>query len=283
MRFSNSSFSECVRNKHPSSPAFNSQLCTTSPFTECTFTQSDSISLSSSSSFTSCSFVSLTSDDNGGAIYFTSKTSLKVSKCFFDSCTANAKFGGAIYAKSVSIIEVYVSLFTQCKCLNSLNNDGGGAILIAAITNKPSVSNCDFICCYSKEDGVAIDIQHSTAPTQNSNTITSCRFFSNSALNGYANVGGAICIWENSPVPGLTDCLLSRSTSMSYGGALYVHFKMSTKHVIRFCMFVDNDCQANNGNEAYFDGSPNEPFFYCFSFKTGSPRIGPSNNDNWLP
>ena len=262
--------------------SFNSQSCLTSPYTECTFTQSASISLSSSTSFTSCSFVSLTSDDNGGAISFTSKTSLKVSKCFFDSCTANAKFGGAIYAKSVSVIEVYLSLFTRCKCLNSLNNDGGGAILIAAITNKPFVSNCDFICCYSKEDGGAIAFQNSSAVHQNFRTISDCRFCSNTALNGYGNAGGAACILDNTPVPGLSNSLLSHNSAKTFGGALYIHFTETTKHIFRFCMFVDNNCLENNGNEACCDGSPNEPFFCCLSTTLKSPRITPLGHEDWL-
>ena len=155
---------------------------------------------------------------------------------------------------------------------------------MTATSLKPSVSTSEFICCYSQEDGGAVDIQHSIAPSQNSNTITDCRFCSNTALNGYGNAGGAICIWENSPVPGLTNCLLSHSTSMSYGGALYVHFKVSTQRAVRFSLFVDNYCQANNGHDVYSAGSSTDAFIHCFSTTQLSPRTYPSEHDNdWLP
>ena len=128
---SNSSFTECVR-KHSSSQIFNSQSCTISPYTNCTFAQTSRPTISSSATFTSCTFTSLSSNPgNGGAISFQNQASgtLTVISCNFYSCKCTATGsiedgGGAIFAHTVSKVEVSSSLFVSSACYSTSEGDG---------------------------------------------------------------------------------------------------------------------------------------------------------------
>ena len=259
--------------------------CTAPDYKECNIT-TPHLTPSSSVSFTSCTFTHLTSNKNGGAICFHDKSpgSLTVSECYFDTCITDSVSGGAIYVDSISSIDVQLSVFIRCKCMTSDNNDGGGGIYIINIFVKPSVSLCDFLDCYSKEDGGALDIQNSYSQQQNVLTVSNCRFISNSAFAGFENVGGGVCNWGNNPVVGVTNCLFSHNLARGRAGGLFLEFTKPVSRIIRFSMFVDNKSENNDGHDVNICSSiPDEPFFFCLSTTTITPRVDPTgNDDHWL-
>ena len=261
--------------------------CDGPSYTQCLFTHPSQLVFSITTEFILCTFTDLTSDDSGGAISFHDKSggSLTVSQCYFDTCITKGVFGGAVYASSVLTIEVELSVFLRCKCVNKTDNVGGGAILLTAIRQRPSVCLCDFIDCYSQEDGGALDIQESFSHQQDAQTIFNCRFISNSVFDGVENVGGGVCNWGNDPDVGVTSCLFAHNSAHGWAGGVYIDFTNQTPHIIRFSVFVDNKCENNIGHDvAFYNSIPDEPLVFCFSTTTITPRAYPfAHQDDWLP
>ena len=125
--------------------------------------------LLSSATFISCIFTNLIAFGySGGAIYFAdqSEGTLTVTNCFFEHCEVsisqgNGNGGGAIYAGSVSKVNIVCSSFIRCRCNNTKRSDGG-AIGLYNILTHPRVTACTLLFCMAEDDGGAMSLWSSS-------------------------------------------------------------------------------------------------------------------------
>ena len=286
---SNSSFAECVRKHTPSSLSSSflaNSNCALPTYTDCSFTQVNRTSLSSSASFTLCRWTKCESDDGGG-IYLKagSSVTLSVTTCDFYECKATEELGGGIYCDGIGIFIVENSLFKSCTC-KAKNYAGGGGIGVHNIQTKPEIKYSDFIHCSSGNDGGGISIRYSYS-YQNTLPITKCRFFSCSANNSDNGDAGAIHVWRNKQIFGVSDCLFSLGHSVRRAGAISFGFDSKIQvsfPFICFSFFTGNT--APNGTDISFYNMQGNPILRSFT-KSASNNVYDRDSDNylvnWLP
>ena len=137
-------------------PIFSSSNNCDGPFYEgCSFTQTYRPSPSTTTTFTSCTFTRLISDDNGGAVYFTSGDSHSVNDCTFTGCSSSISFndyngGGGVFSSS-GTLSVSTTVFISCSA-QSL----GGAIFGTAGCSSIVVAESTFLCCSCENSGGAV-------------------------------------------------------------------------------------------------------------------------------
>ena len=206
---------------------------------------------------------------------------MKIYSCTFTLCHALNDAGGAIYARSLTTLDIQDSSFLLCTCEGKNDNErGGGGILIRSVTS-PSVSSSSFVDNFCKRDGAGISIVYSGSTTQQ--IFLSSKFIK-CVSEGVSADGGAVHVYENNCNLGFSNYLFSLCESNSDGGALFHHLKFTeTESSICFCFFHQNKCRiASDVYLKYLNSA--KTFLHSFSTSTGIPRIYPSGHDNdWLP
>ena len=289
---SNSSFTECVRKRtaiyNPHNyfhSGLNSNSCMLStlsvigcstPLTELANLRS----LPKSMAFISCMWTSINAASDAGAAIKCSDGNyvLTVEKCSFSFCSALKK-GGAIHSSSIHTLDVRESSFHKCSTSTTDNDEGSGAIWIYSITQKLSITQSSFISCTSKASGGASLIQKCSSNIKGAGIINNCRFVDCNATDETPD-GGAVWVWTNSALIGLSNCLFTKCNAlntMGDGGALRHNLNtyFPGSYPISYCFFNRNT--AKYGNDISFkDIEPtnsNPILRYCFS--TSDPdRIG---------
>ena len=286
---SNSSFIECVRKQLSSKSSFapsstlNSE-CTAPPYEQCSFTQNNHPS-SSDSSFTSCIFIGLSSDDNGGAICFTSSGALCVLFCSFSQCNTsighrNEFGGGAIFTNSSSLLTITSSMFMSCKSLNSF----GGAVLGTSDCASTVVSDCYFLGCSAEWDGGGL----CTHVGPRSDVLSS-----NFILCTVSSEGGGI--YHNSLNPS-SDIFLSNSlfqenhagSAIDRGGGGFGQYRTVTYNVqCSFCFFTRNTDSAQIAHDfmTYISPMEEDSIVHCFTTTKEDAiyNAGSQITPDWLP
>ena len=230
--------------------------------------------VTTSTTFSSCNWNSCSApNDSGSAIQCTgSEIVLTVEKCFFISCSSDRE-GGAIHTSSIHTLDVKESFFYKCSTSTTSDNHGSGAIWIYGIQQKLSIVNNDFISCTSTASGGAF-IVWKCFDNIKGETISSCRYIDCNATDTTPD-GGAVWIWDNSELIGVSECLFSICNSY-YGGGLdhYLSNYDSGTYPIRFCFFNKNvgDC-GNDVHLFLLNTQKGSPFLQCFS-TTEELRIG---------
>ena len=284
---SNSSFSKCVR-KHDIvtvSPSFlaNSN-CALPTYTDCSFTQDNCSSLTSSASFTSCTWTKCEST-YGGGIYLNvsdSRVTLIVTKGEFYSCKADRYCGGGIYAEGIGLMQVKNSVFYKCVA-EATNDAGGGGIEIWKIQKPPNIETTSIIACKSGNDGGGMGIWY--ASVFQTKCIIECRFMKCEINHTESSDGGSLMVWQSNAAIGCSDTLFVDSHSVLHGGAAsYLTYYSSNFNssipFFSFCYFKDNS--ADIANDAYLeDWIPDNPFLHSFSTTSSSKVIYVINNNVW--
>ena len=285
-----SSFTDCVRKHHvtsTSSKFFNSGpkgiSCTlsASSLTGCITPSSELASLrslSKSMTFISCKWSMCDTNEAGAAIACSDgNIILTIEKCSFSYCSAYEK-GGAIYTSSIHTLDVTESLFHRCSTSTVENDEGSGAIWINSIQEKLSVSENSFISCTSKASGGAFIVKDCTENI-NGQLITNCIFFDCNATDESPD-GGAVWIWINDGLIGITNCMFSHCEGYFGGGFQHeCNGYQINSHPFQFIFFNRNT--GEYGTDGYLVGNVvNGAFLHCFS-TSDEPRIYNGNN-NWL-
>ena len=285
---SNSSFTECVR-KHDivavSSSFIANSNCALPTYTDCSFTQVNRTSLSSSASFTSCTWTSCQAN-NGGGIYLKagSSVTLSVAKSEFRSCKADPYRGGGIYVEGIGNAKTEETLFHECTC-KATNDAGGVGIEMWSIQKPPTIETTNFISCESGNDGGGLGIWNAVRFQET--CVKGCRFILCRGNNTSSSGGGGMIVWSSYAAIGCSACIFVSCYGAQIGGGLcYAIASSSTfknRPLSSFCFFKDNS--SPSGNDVHFhDWKPSAPFFHCSSTTTRTPRIYPSGNDNnWPP
>ena len=184
-------------------------------------------------------------DGMGGAIHC-QQSSLIITHCQFDSCTA-AGMGGAIYAEQGSSLTLLHSHFLHNRALPM---DGvyasGGAI--AAINPTPLLAqNCAFTH-NSAEYGGAIHIQGPTGSADYNIRfeISQCNFYADTAYN----YGGALRV--NYAFGWTHQCTFCHNHAGS-GGAIYL--QGNRRQSISSCTFVENNMTFTGGAALFADNN----------------------------
>ena len=226
--------------------------------------------LLSSATFISCIFTNLIAFGySGGAIYFAdqSEGTLTVTNCFFEHCEVsisqgNGNGGGAIYAGSVSKVNIVCSSFIRCRC-NNTNRSDGGAIGLYNILTHPRVTACTLLFCMAEDDGGAMSLWSSSGDA-NQLFCDQSFFLQNTASGSTDPGGGCIILYHSTALP-CSNCLFCDSTAF-YGGALYLNCSiyLDNNYTVRFCFFCRNS--AAQANDIYFYSALSDsPLIHCFS------------------
>ena len=238
--------------------------------------------------FTFCSFVQLSEENlNGGAIscigssIYTS-TSLIVSSCSFSECGANN--GGAIYTSTLSIFDLQNSVFYKCSSTSEIYNEGGGSLLVSDIQQQLSLFGNDFISSTCTASGGGLQLRGCSLSIYGSTIINSCRFVDcNATIN--SPDGGALCIWNNRALIGMTACVFSFCHSDDDGGAIRhdINGYEPKSYPIRFCFFNGNSVSnGGTGNDILLNVLPSDdPLLQCCS-TSHSKRVGYISDTHWF-
>ena len=191
-------------------------------FVDCSSGEGGAIYFWCSGSVVNCSFVNCSTTGRGGAIYFFSISSSKVSGCSFVNCRVLEKYfsndGGVIYfAKSGSVVNCS---FVNCS-VNS-NFGSGGAIYFV---ESGSVVNCSFVNCFTLYNSGAIYFF-------GSGSVVNCSFMNCSTLYN----GGAIYFGDKGSV---NYCIFENNTA-SNGSAIYFEDGGSGNVDFNFFAFQNN-------------------------------------------
>ena len=262
---SNSSFTECAR-QHFLSLTFNFQSCTTSPYTNCKFTQTEHPTISSLATLTSCLFTSLSSTGNGGAILFTLTGTLTISYSLFERCSVNVSSvkpngGGAVCVESGYLVASSNS-FLRC----SSSYYAGGLIADKQCTSS-TVSSCTFYECTAFRGAALITYFHP------SSSVVSSRFLCCSV----DNVGGGI--YHNSDLQSssfiLSDCLFAFNSAdyttdeyKTRGGGGFEDFKEGEySSYYSYSFFHGNVATKEDGHDiaVVYNSLPESNITHCFT------------------
>ena len=282
---SNSSFTECVR-KHEiitvSSSFLANSNCNNPAYTDCSFTQVNRTSLTTSASFTSCTWTNCQAN-NGGGIYLKAgnTVTLTVTKGEFYSCTSFYR-GGGIYLEGIKTVTIEETLFHTCTAA-AHNNAGGGGVEIVSLQGAPSIKHTTFLFCNSGNDGGGMGMWE-CAKWQDTG-IVSCRFLGCSATPATDNDGGSLIVCYSNAAIGCSNILFANSLSGFHGGAAscltyYSSNFNSSIPFFSFCFFKDNSAAV--GNDAFLDDwIPENPFLHSYSTTFSSRAIYVINNSVW--
>ena len=181
------------------------------------------------------------------------------------------------------------SFFYTCSTVTLTDNDGSGAIWIYGIQQELSVSKNIFISCTSTSSGGAFIVKDCLNNVKGPDVINNCRYIDCNVTDQTPD-GGAVWIWKNNALIGLSDCLFSLCNSGYIAGALRHNLDPYSpgSYPIRYCFFNKNI--SPSGNDVFFPSLPSDaPCLHCFS-TTSENRISyfiagiPCNTDqNWLP
>ena len=250
-----------------------------------------------SATFISCTFKNMIGRDvTGSAISFTNIDNgiLTITKCLFDHCEAkvsqgNGVGGGAMYAKSVSKVDISSSSFLYCLC-KTIDNSDGGAIELTELSSQPKISGYIFCFCYADDDGGGVVIWKCYA--FDLFVSSNCRFINCSIPNGDSNpfysLAGGLMLWKNNGVFKCSDFLFAYNEGW-YGGAYATNVNTDTpNYPLRFCFFHANT--ATYGSDISFEfyqkAYATEYFSDCFTTSsTNSVHDHENSKDysDWLP
>jgi predicted outer membrane repeat protein len=195
----------------------------------------------SSPTVRSCHFINNVSE-YGGAICnfdeFYSSNEPTIVDCVFESNTAGAGVGGAIYSNSGS------PTMTGCQFIGN-NANYGGAVLNGYGGNS-TMTGCTFDSNVATADGGAV-YNDSSMPT-----MVDCQFSDNSA----ADDGGAVFNADPSSsqnVPVFQQCSFSGNTAINEGGGMH---NFSVSPVIESCTFSSNSAGEGGGILSWNSSNP---------------------------
>ena len=226
----------------------------------------------------------------GGAIYTNhAGSTLGVISCYFEDCYASTDFGGAIATEGLNTVHIFSSSFVLCHGEIIPNPDsGGGAVYITATSNYQQIDASTFINCYSGADGGAVLYRYSTVTGTDGivdTKIIGCR----STFENMGVQAGAMQSYGGYLTSSLSNCLISKCSSI-YGGGLYLLVKgNSVTNIIAFCFFSDNSATSTGNDVTLESFSTNyNQFFLCSCSTSPSCRVAYyvsswiDLDDNWL-
>ena len=238
--------------------------------------------------FTNTEFSGCSHSENGGALSCSqSDASLSIEGCLFRSCSCGSKYGGAIYAKSISLLSVKNSFFNSCG--GNYEAEVGGAICIESV-QKMLIKENFFLKCYSRENAGAIDMRNSGSE-QNEIPIQSSSFINCECLTNDGASGGALEGYGNK-------CGYFSSSLLSFckakdGGAIWLEPEFFPNSIC-FSFFTENIATTNHGNDIslynYPDTLADKLFLHTFT-TSESDRITKydsqwhpvTTDQDWLP
>ena len=218
-----------------------------------------------SGTFIQCTFVNLVSDDNGGAICYTSSGTLSVNECIFSACSTSKEMhnnngGGAVFSNSSSLLSVTSSLFIHCGAPLCF---GGGVMATYHCARCVIFSSFFFGCTASHGAGV-------TTHYNSSGLISSSQFVS-SKVSYY---GGGIYNNNYQQYPFiLSDSLFTNNEAESKanqnrGGGAFEDYRARTyTSKYTFSFFARNSAPRGVGNDISIIGNAlnTANIQYCFT------------------
>ena len=310
----NSSFERCIREFHPlslhsyisathsfssrSNDAEESNCIITTIHSTCTnLTLPGKQTLAGKNTFTLCTF-SCKTKGNGGALYFDSQpsqsqSSLEVQNCTFLDCksTQDLKLhpyspscGGAIYADTLSDVCINASFFSYCIA------SYGGGVFIDHTQNSFSLSSCRFIECSSSNSGSGVFLQSSNLSS--SLVLTDCLFLSNhcdnSTDNSTENYGGGACIrFQRNHSILIANCLFLENKARNGGGIFAKANESPSIFSIQFSFFSYNSV-SGCGEDIFLEGFTDNPILSSFTSSLNPVSVSSMTDDQciylaWLP
>ena len=287
---SNTSFSGCVRNSMVSHfpLSFNSYILTDNLelWTEEEFSDNYHKPVLSSTvgqhSFSSCTFTSLTSSDNGGAIYFSSGNSLYIESCKFSNCRTSKPFndwhgGGAVFI-NCGTLSIISSIFHCCT-----TSTYGGGVYAMKISTSSIVLLSSFILCDGDYGGGLMTFWKSTS------SVFSSRFL----LCTVKHAGGALYHDSDKQTSyfSLSDSLFANN-SANYsgtrgGGAFEDNRSVTYNSTYSFCFFRGNNAPNGNGKDISIQDKPITQYsiVHCLTTTTSHSLWNKKYTgfENWLP
>ena len=282
---SNSSFTECVK-KNTSSFLLHNTDCASPSYEECSFTGPTHVIVTSTTSFLRCTFSTMSSDDQGAAIYSksTALVSVTVTSCVLADCTAGMN-GGAIYLSGINSLTVTGSVFQNCITNSEESEPGGGGIYVDGLESCLYVSTSSFINCKST-------VGHRGGSGFFASQIKSlCTYSTRFISCSSTNAGGALFFLQVSNDLLVSDSLFSNNTADVHGGAIReVNDFISSIPHLKFSFFTANRAPDDHGNDLSIQPEiTSSPFIHCFTTAL-SNRVAYNSgsgshkyDDYWLP
>ena len=249
---SNSSFSQYLSNIHLQHTQFTKEIndnpyCSSQTISgRCVYHTHPSLPTSGPYLFIDTDFLSCSSSSNGSAISCSKPSaSLTVERCTFDSCNCGNYSGGAIYAKSLSLLSVKNSLFSSCGGDHKVYQ--GGAISIESV-HAMLIRENFFLKCYSSENAGALDMRNSGSE-QTELPLQSSSFIHCECLTGGGASGGALEASGNAC--GFCSSVLFAYCKAYYGGASWLGASYFPNSIC-FSFFTGNNGNVSLGNDIAF-------------------------------
>ena len=288
---SNSSFTHCVRKHNPHYLASSSNTYGVTDdlhwWMDELFSDNTKKPISSSStegdySFTSCTFTTLTSDSNGGAIFFSLSGTLTISSSIFELCSNIVpenlfEGGGAVCVQTGYLIahrNIFIlcttpylggGLLVQSDCVSSIVSlstfisckAGHGGGLTTYWGPKSLVSSSRFISCIASISGGGI--YHNSGSTESFLTISNSLFKDNNAQTKDSNVRG--------------------------GGAFedYRSSEYQSEYSFLFCS--GNKASSGKGNDisVQWNKVTESSFIHSFTLEISTSFWNNNSHIDWLP
>ncbi|KAH7831670.1 uncharacterized protein MONOS_11842 [Monocercomonoides exilis] len=286
---SNTSFVRCYRSQNaaisgsegnPSKPA-RQQITENgaNSFTWCVWNGSKTTGTNSGYSF---------GDSNGGAIFMYNLGSgtLSVKFCSFNDCYAHW-CGGGILCASINSIKIENNSFNAC----TIQKRFGGGMYAESISSCVRVSGCEFQKCKANYDGGGLYLNSfqvsgsSCIGTENgkgeSAFVFECSFTSCTLTNH--NGGGMYCSYVPAAFKMRSLQFISCNATSTGGGLDFRPYQSTPPSNNQYCyFFFFHDCSCSNstpyGHDVYFEDrynlfSSNNPFYESYTTNTNDKRV----------
>ena len=155
-----------------------------------------------------------------------------------------------------------------------------------SITQPPLVERSSFLFCISGNDGGGVGIYSSSQSPKT--CILQSRFIACKGQHSGSSGGGGMIIADCNSAISCTECLFCECHSARIGGGLcYYYTPLTPPNNAPLCSFLffskNSVLTPQYGQDVYFHPLPSDGVFLdCFS-TTVSPRIYPSEHENWIP
>ena len=230
-----------------SSLLLSSAPCDASPYEYCTFTGTH-LTPTSTTTFNSCNFTGLSSEYNGGAIYFISGASLTIEQCTFNQCSTRSEefsdqYGGGAIDINCGTISVFSTVFISCSTASY-----AGGMLIEQDCTPSIVSLCTFLSCTARFGGGLMTFWGPTS------FVLSSRFIS---CTGFIAGGGMYYNGWESDWLNITDTLFTLNIAdimrdgieTRGGGAFENHRSNAYDSHFSFLFFTGNVAKKTYGHD----------------------------------
>ena len=242
-------------------------------------------------------FKSLSYTNSGGAISFSSSSTLTISDSIFTSCTTD-DHGGAVYATNCGLVTLRRVIYISCSC--SANTRGGGAVYILEVPIMPEITDNCFISCVSRVDGGGLYFHSNSASSVDNIPVKGSKFIGcvangDTGEGGIDADGGGLVFWRNDHTLGVSHTLFTKCESKLRAGGSFVTINEDYfDHVIRFCFYCENVSPSGRNALIHFNDTDGKPwdivFFHSFTSDNDlsdslvQDYYEPTTiTDNWLP